>query len=149
MTNHNFNMNQDKKLAESEYERYLTLAERLVGNKVTLSSDLERTCRKLFGKTFKGVFPSDRIPPLTGCTCAIINVDKSNQRGSHWMAITDDLVYDSFGRRTHDLIRHAKLKQKDTELDAEQTESETNCGARCIAFLIVWSLYGSDVARFI
>jgi hypothetical protein len=141
--------NSNKELAEGEYERYLVVAERLVGNKVTLSSDLERVCHKLFGGAFKGVFPSDRVPRLRECECAIVNVDKSNQRGSHWMAVTSGLLYDSFGRRNIDLISHAKLKQEDTELDAEQTKTETNCGARCIAFLIVWALHGAAVAKYI
>jgi hypothetical protein len=140
----------DKKvLAERAYKLYLPVAERLVGNRVTTSTELNNACQSLFGKAFQGVFPSDRIPRLVRHECAIANVDKSTQSGSHWIAMTPALVYDSFGRTNNKLIPHASLKQHDTELDAEQTDDETNCGARCIAFLIVWGLHGTDVAKYI
>ena len=39
-----------------------------------------------------------------------------------------------------------KLNIKFTESDAEQTDIESNCGQRCIAFLICCHLYGIEEA---
>jgi hypothetical protein len=51
-------------------------------------------------------------------------------------------VYDSFGR-------DISLKQKNnimTEDDAEQTPKEQNCGARCVAWLVVVAVKGIKTA---
>lgn len=139
----------DKTMAEAAYRRWLKFAERLLGSKVTNGAELKNVCRELFGEKFKGVFPSDRIPKLERGTCAIANVDRSGEPGSHWVAVTPTLFYDSFGRRHKELVSHAKLKQHDTELDREQEFAEENCGARCVAFLIVSMVYGDSIAKHI
>ena len=37
----------------------------------------------------------------------------------------------------------------DTDNDAEQKISQTDCGARSLAFLVVFDKYGSDIAKLI
>lgn len=142
--------NKTKRFAEKEYKRWLKLAERLLGTKTTFTRLLESTCNGLIGrKHFKGVFPSDRIPSLGPGECCIANLDKSDQPGSHWVGITDALVYDSFGRDNKVILKDSKLKQQNTERDAEQVISEDNCGARTVAFLICFVLHGNDVCKYI
>ena len=141
--------NTTKEFAEAQYERWLRFAVRELGDEVTNGQQLQAFCSQLFKKKFAGVFPSDQIPKLKPGTCAIANVDKSGEPGTHWVALTHGLFYDSFGRTHTSLIGHAMLKQIDTDLDREQGYSQDNCGARCVAFLIVAMVYGDKVAKFI
>lgn len=135
--------------AEHQYRRWLKFAVKHLGDGITTGKQLQAFCSKLFKKKFVGVFPSDAIPKLKPGTCAIANVDKTGDPGSHWVALTHGLFYDSFGRKHKSLVAHAKLKQKDTDLDREQEYKQENCGARCVAFLIVSLVYGDSVAKFI
>jgi hypothetical protein len=139
----------DKAFAESEYARWLKFARKLVGTKITNGGQLNKVCIGLFGTQFAGVFPSDKIPKLERGKCAIANVDRSGEPGTHWIAATSSLLYDSFGRSHQKLIPHAELGQHNTELDAEQDFAEEDCGARCIAFLIVSQVYGDSIAKYI
>ena len=101
----------------------------ILGKKTTWGDDLTRMGHKLFGKTYAGTFSSDKIPdlgfikkgifkiPITVnniksnsklYTC--INLDNSNQPGSHWVALAYDvftskiMIYDSFGRDTKKIL---------------------------------------------
>jgi hypothetical protein len=139
----------DKDLAEDAYEHWLKFAVKQLGSGVTNGGQLQKVCSEIFGSDFRGIFPSDRIPTLTRGTCAIANVDKAGEPGSHWVAITPNLFYDSFGRTHKSLVAHAKLRQRDTELDREQEFVQQNRGARCVAFLIVSMVYGDKIAKFI
>lgn len=140
-----------KAFAEKEYKRWLRLTERLLGVKTTYGDVLETTAATLLGKEiFKGVFPADQIPDLQRGECCIANLDASDEPGSHWVSITDGLVYDSFGRKSSEILKGRNIKkQVDTEYDAEQHESEDNCGARALAFLICFALHGNKVCVFI
>ena len=110
--------------------------------------------RANFGNRYRGTFPSDQIPKLRPNQCCILNLDKSTEPGSHWIALargsgTQSYVYDSFGRRGVGLIPALKWSVPgrviDSERDAEQGVMEANCGARCIAWLHV--LYTQGVQR--
>ena len=95
--------------------------------------------KELFGKKYVGTFASDEIPKMkNGCYC-IVNLDKSYENGSHWIAMVHlsgkDYIYDSFGRTTTMILPDFKEKTIDADYDPEQSIIETNCGARCIAFL--------------
>jgi hypothetical protein len=123
----------------------------MVGNKSTYQSDLEKAGAKLLGTKFKGVFPSDKIPRLNNLkSYAILNLDKSNMPGSHWVSIAHDkgttYLYDSFGRHGTKIIpmlyHSGNGRIKNTDLDAEQVERETNCGARSLAWLLFFDKYG-------
>ena len=103
-----------------DFIKALKLIETKMGTGITYSTDLiNKLGKHLFGIKFKGVYSSDDTIPKG---YVIVNVDKSNQPGSHWLAICDNLVYDSFGRKTSKLIPHLTLKNyRDAEYDAEQT----------------------------
>ena len=95
----------------------------------------------------------------------ILNLDKSTEAGSHWIAVAkideqsgpydEDTVicYDSFGRDNREIIpdlgRSGNGTVVDTDRDAEQEITETDCGARSIAWLVVLDKYGVDVAKLI
>jgi hypothetical protein len=135
----------DKEMIEREYERWLKLTNRLVGTGVTSASLLKDIGTKLFGRSFLGVFPSDQIPRVNKGECAIANVDKSGDPGSHWVALTKNHIYDSYGRDHDTLMPDANIDQEDTERDAEQDIRQNNCGSRCMAFLICHQLHGDKV----
>ena len=130
----------------------------LLGFKATYLDQLDTVCNKLFGKKYRGTFPSDKIPKLNNIKkYCILNLDRSNQAGSHWIALAKDgdkaYLYDSFGRAGNKIIPNLEFsgngKIIDTDRDAEQGILEENCGSRCVAFLRVFDQYGADVAKLI
>ena len=131
------------------YESILKNVEDVLGNKTTYSGDLDIFCKKYFGNRFKGVFPSDMVPILNTNELCIINLDKSNQSGSHWVALANEngdlYFYDSFGRKQENIINISGGTKYDTQ-DGEQKEYETNCGQRAITFLIIGKHFGFDLA---
>jgi hypothetical protein len=124
------------------------------GDEATYMNDLTSIAKKLLGDKYKSTTTSDAIPFLTDTKpYCIVNLDNSHQGGSHWIAISKYpkkdryLVYDSFGRKTHKILPSALNKfgrgsVVDTDHDKEQNISETNCGQRSLAFLILTDLFG-------
>ena len=159
--------NKKKDLEDEAMEYYNVILERvenMIGKKSTLSTELENAGRKLLGCKFKGVYPSDKIPKLNNLSCyCIVNVDKSNEMGSHWMAIVKDvdnksaehgcILYDSFGRKNTKIIPSLRFSGNgrvlDTDKDAEQNKKEDNCGQRSLAFLVFFDTFGKDKAMLI
>jgi len=146
-----------KQLAEKYYQRALTtVIYPMVGRDTTWSPDLERAGKTLFGRKFRGVFTSDNLPKLKSGNMAIVNLDSSDEEGSHWIGVVKEkkttLIYDSFGRKLHKIIPNAFKKYKSvqsTEMDKEQRESEEDCGARSLAFLYVYDKHGVEYAEWI
>lgn len=150
-----------EKKAMRIYNKIFTLVKKEVGNKLTYGRDLDKVARVFLGSAFVGVFPSDKIPRLNSLRkYAILNLDKSNEGGSHWIAIArtegrngKTYVYDSFGRGHTKIIPSLALSGNgrviNSDLDAEQKMHETNCGARSLAWLIVFDRYGVGVAKLI
>lgn len=150
------------KKAEDIYNHYLTRSiYPLIGDKTTYSSQLMGAGKKLLGVKFKGVYPSDKIPKLNDLSpYCILNLDKSNESGSHWVALAkiphpskDSVIYDSFGRDYKKIIPNLEYsgngKIKNTDRDAEQKKLETDCGSRCLSFLMVLDKKGLDTALLI
>jgi len=147
--------------AEQLYNQILTKQiYPLIGDKSTYMDDLDRVGRKLLGIKFKGVFPSDKIPKLNDLKpYCILNLDKSTESGSHWIALAkihgknSSIVYDSFGRSNKKIIPALKNSGngtiQDTDRDAEQEIVETDCGARCLAWLVLLDKYDVETARLI
>jgi hypothetical protein len=150
--------------AEKIYCNYLKkVIYPLTGKKSTYLSDLLGIGRKLFKVKFKGVFPSDKIPKLNDLSpYCILNLDKSSQSGSHWIALaklphlypsgnSDTIIYDSFGRDYKRIIPNIQYSGngtiKNTDRDKEQKPLQTDCGARCLAWLLVFDNYGSAAAQ--
>jgi len=133
---------------EQLYDHVLKYVEKRLGtNGVTTAGQLDAVCKEAFKSEWAGVFSADRIPTLNATKCkAIYNADRHDEPGSHWMALYyqdgKTYSYDSYGRNLKNdkvyknLKRSKRLKLKQSqEFDAEQTEEESNCGARCISFL--------------
>ena len=146
-----------EKEAEKIYKYYLTKIYKIIGDKTTYLSQLNGVGKKLFGVKFKGVFPSDKIPKLNDLSpYCILNLDSSKKSGSHWIALAklndknDTLVYDSFGRDYKKIIPNLNYSGNgriiNTDKDAEQKILQTDCGARCLAFLMVFDRHGANMA---
>jgi hypothetical protein len=136
----------------AEIEKYHT------GDKTTYLKELNGVGNKLLGVKFKGVFPSDKIPRLNDLSpYCILNLDTSKESGSHWVALAKNgdhsVLYDSFGREHPKIIPRLRYsgngKIVDTDRDAEQKVLETNCGARCLAWLCIFDKHGEDMAMLI
>tara|TARA_R110000851_G_scaffold119581_6_gene247430 strand:+ start:432 stop:908 length:477 start_codon:yes stop_codon:yes gene_type:complete len=153
---------QKEKDVEREYNNILKqIIEPLSGDKTTYLSELNGIGKKLFGVKYKGTFPADKIPKLNDLApYAILNLDKSTEPGSHWVAIAKHpgenktLFYDSFARKGSKIIKSLSYSGNgrivDSDLkDKEQEIEETNCGARCLAYLVVVEKYGWDNAKLI
>ena len=146
--------------AELIYKKYLKDIYNLIGDRTTYLNQILGAGRKLFGVKFKGVFPSDKIPKLNDLSpYCILNLDKSSESGSHWVALSkipntnDSILYDSFGRNYKKIIPALNYSGNgriiNSDFDAEQKILETDCGARCLAFLMVIDNYGVNVAKLI
>jgi hypothetical protein len=85
--------------------------------------------------------------------CFIVNNQTIKNGGEHWIAVWGNTVYDSFGRNVKRM--NAKFQRmfkgfKNAKRNDEQFILEANCGQRCIVYLILCAMYGSDeVIKFI
>jgi hypothetical protein len=151
--------NSKKKDAEILYNKLLKdVVEPLTGDRTTYLQELNGIGKKLLGVKFKGVFPSDKIPRLNDLSpYCILNLDKSTESGSHWVALAkngrDSILYDSFARDHKKIIPALKYSGNgriiQPEDDVEQKILETNCGARCLAWLVFFDKYGAKNAMLI
>ena len=140
---------------EKAYNKILKQVEGHIGKDTTYSETLDDLGSSLFGEKFAGIFPSDKIPALSDKTpYCVLNVDKSNQPGSHWVSLVKHgnhcIFYDSFGRKGSklipDLLFSGNGRLIDTDKDKEQKIKETNCGARALAFLVFYDKFGAKKA---
>ena len=128
------------------------------GDQTTYLSDILGIGKKLLGVKFKGVYPSDKIPKLNDLSpYAILNLDTSKEKGSHWVAIAkhgdNTYLYDSFGRKYTQIIPNLQYsgngKIINTDDDAEQKIYEMDCGARSLAWLVFFDKWGAKCAMLI
>lgn len=122
------------------YDDYVRYFEKKLQNKgITSSSELDNEGKMMFGSEWKGIFASDQKLPTEGLY--IVNTDRSNQEGTHWMSVNSDLdlLYDSFGRSKSKVL--PQWTGKETDHDVEQKNKENNCGQRCLAWLLVSKHY--------
>lgn len=148
-----------EKMANQMYGRIFSHVKKMVGNDTTFGSTLKDAAESMLPGSFLGVFPSDQIPNLTARRkYAILNLDKSDEPGSHWVAIgrisnNHTIFYDSFGRNSSKIIpslhKSGNGRIVNTDDDVEQRVSETNCGARSLAWLVLLDWFGPAVARLI
>jgi hypothetical protein len=130
-----------------------------LGSGTTYANVLENLAYKHLGIHFKGVFASDQIPVLNDLRkYAIINLDKSDQAGSHWIGCAFEnghiYVFDSFGRKSINIIPSIYKSYPasmiiDTDHDAEQTANQMNCGALSLAWLLFFDAWGAKNAILI
>lgn len=97
---------------------------------------------------FRGVKARDQFvkETLMSPACYVVNTDKSNQPGAHWLAIwidsNDAVVYfDSYGLPPFYLDVSSKLLSYSSDLNHNQhlLQSETTvvCGHYCVLFLLM------------
>jgi hypothetical protein len=147
--------------AEKIYNRIRkNIIQPILGGGMTYSTELEQVGRRFLGVAFKGVFPSDKIPKLNDLSpYAILNLDNSQESGSHWIAVAKIpeknslMCYDSFGRSNIKIIPSLSHSGNgriiDTDRDSEQKINQLDCGERSISFLLLFDKFGADVAKFI
>ncbi len=123
---------------------------KILGNKALYASEIHDFCLMKFSP-WNGCHAQDKIVLKPGYQ--IINVDKSNQSGSHWISIyittKTVYIYDSFGRPSDKLLKYLtrklksyKIKWRDSDYDAEQFGYSEICGQLCISWLACIDSYG-------
>jgi hypothetical protein len=152
-------MMNDKRANEIYKKLFKEIIVPLIGNKTTYQNELDIAGKKLFNSKYAGTFASDEIPKLNNKKKYIIlNLDKSNEPGSHWVAVAFHknkyYFFDSFGRNSKKILPalykgKGKNKIIDTDNDKDQKESETNCGAKSLTFLLLFDNYGPEAAMYI
>jgi len=76
---------------------------------------------------FQGVFARDRVPDRK--KCLIFNTDPSTKPGSHWVAIYDNLYFDSYGQKS------PFSGHKQVIFDPVQSPGSSCCGQHALYFL--------------
>ncbi len=127
----------------------------LLSNSTTYMDELQKFGNRAFGRKFHGVYMRDTIPRTFNSTrpYGIINLDRTTELGSHWIAVAFQqphhlLVYDSFGalHKTPRELVALYGKSTVTDPDAEQRLDEKNCGARCMAWLLLAECFPDEPA---
>ena len=135
-----------EKQVEKKYNEILSVVSKAIGNQTTYGTTLTKTGKKLFGDKYVGTFASNEIPKLKNGDYCIVNLDKSYQSGSHWVAVVcqnnKNYVYDSFGRKTEKILPDFDRPKKDADYDPEQSVIQYDCGSRCIAWIWFADRYG-------
>ena len=117
-------------------------------NHTTYNHELDKAAKHFLGYNYIGTFSSSNMPKkINKNQYCIANNKPENHDGEHWVAFSHDLVYDSFGRPYKSLSDYwSNLKHKDTDMDREQEFNESNCGQRCLAWLILYHYFGKHHA---
>ena len=143
---------------KNEFESNLKVVYKLLNDKNTTNNlQLSRLCNELFGSKFHGVYPSDKIPNLNfHRKFCILNLDKSYQPGSHWVACVldsnDDIyIFDTYDRSIKKIlpsiykVKHHRILSGNRSI-LEKIDGE-DCGQRCIAWLLLVDRHGIDIAK--
>jgi hypothetical protein len=89
---------------------------------------------------FLGVFARDTKPKkIKKNECFIFNTDNIGQPGTHWVAVCNNILYDSFGKIS---TFKYPVYSKRSNNNVEQDLIEENCGWRCIAWLSCCDVFG-------
>jgi len=131
------------------YDESLRKIQDKIGNDTTDNVQLDIVGRELFKKKFGGVFSQDEIPKSKS-KYYIVNTDTSDKAGTHWVAVADKYIYDSFGRNTKQLGPYFKKHELiPTNKNIEQSVMENNCGQRSLAYLNTFNKYGAICNKII
>lgn len=133
-----------------------------LGNGETDSDQLNKVGSALI-HDFKGTYACDEIPVLKNGESIIVNQGNIKSGGYHWCGLRKEYnkfyFYDSFGRGSKIIpsLLHLKTKIISDTSDREQMDksikgdiiTESNCGGRSMAFLIMCQLIGVEDAMLI
>ena len=116
--------------------------------------------KKTFGKEWGGVYAEDQQIPLKKYKYFIVNTDKMNESGTHWVALYADhetetlFVFDTFDRQTSKLLHDVDLNARKQHLtvkkgshELEQKDQQQDCGPRSLSFLILLKKYGISAVK--
>jgi hypothetical protein len=131
-----------------KYKQLLEVLRGEYGRNAMTDDGLDTIGKSFFGKAWGGVHPHDKVPVFKKKTYFIANTDDSKGPGIHWVGGMQDgkkmYIYDSFGRRTRYILpalRDRLVKQGfkivESDGDPEQVDRQSDCGLRCIAWLLV------------
>lgn len=129
-----------------KYKFWLKHISKNVHNKTT--NTLELNAFKNIIPGFKGSFPFDVRPKLRNNESVILNLDKKNKPGSHWISIiktnNKHYIYDSLGK----YYKYSKPYKNSifVDRDREQKYSEDNCGQRALAWILTVHSEGIEKA---
>ena len=118
------------------------------------------TENRLTKESFRGVFPSNRLPKTISHGKAhgfVINLDPAHKSGSHWTALyisvnNDGFFFDSFGLPVFNkniklfINQHCRTIRCNESL--LQHPTEVTCGLYCVYFLIRMCK-GDTIPRFL
>lgn len=134
------------------FRRALKFVEGVLGTDETDSVQLNKVGKYLFEDKWIGVFAADEVDPTRqGEGYYVVNLDKMSQRGSHWtaLAVRGPVIYyfDSFARTQRTTLklddpRHVIVQELNPHI--LQGRRETNCGQRCLAWLMVFDQSPED-----
>lgn len=134
------------------FKRALKCVEEVMGSDETDSLELDKVGKHLFEDKWVGVFAADKVDPtLQGEGYYIVNLDKNSQPGSHWtaLAVRGPVIYyfDSFARTQRSTLHLSDPNHvivQEINPDIRQGRRETNCGQRCLAWLLVFDQSPED-----
>ena len=117
----------------------------------TNGDDLDKLGKMQFGDKFKGVFAANTHPQDMSDGFFIINTDPFQMPGVHWTAVAGTpqgiCFYDSYDRKSTQLFPEVVLPGTGKNPSTAQHIEESNCGERCIAWLVCVSEFGIKAAK--
>ena len=142
---------------KKKFNKYKKTIIEQIGNKALFDDQINSICSKLFGSKWAGAYAVDKIPikKYNEIHYFIVNTDKSNEAGEHWVAVvlhkSNAYLYDSFGRKSINILKPlANLLSKksihitDSDYTKEQHGDTQICGQLCISFLLCYDQFGRD-----
>lgn len=133
------------------YKEYYHLIKNILNDDTTFDYQLEKVGKKLFKHRFIGVFPCDRLPNIKNREMYIANLDSSDKKGSHWIAVYKYkklYVFDSFGRSSKKIFPSVfgiNENIQDTEYDAEQKKNKNDCGLHSMTALYMFDNFDPSI----
>ena len=137
-----------QRIAHRRYDDFLSAVQRYLGDTTTTGEQLDELGRKIFKGRWKGVFSKDTVPKSRqlsrrGTQFMVVNTEPSSGSGEHWVALVSKdgrlYGYDSYGRKVKDLLGLRRNVTESDTTDREQAIRQKNCGARVMAWLILFS----------
>ena len=129
-----------KKQVQNLFNFTLNLIQKDIGTHETDNIQLQKYIDKIGLSNFLGIYAWDTIPKMKNNQSCIVNLDKSNQSGTHWISLykykNKIYMYDSFNRKISD------FRKVDIDSNMFQNSTETDCGQRSIAFLVLVEIIG-------
>ena len=129
-----------KKQVQNLFNFTLNLIQKDIGTHETDNIQLQKYIDKIGLSNFLGIYAWDTIPTMINNQSCIVNLDKSTESGSHWISLykykNKIYMYDSFDRKI------SNFRKVEIDSNMFQNSTETDCGQRSIAFLVLVEIIG-------